>query len=103
MTTNPLTTLSIGDLRNALALRQRIDALRAELDRLTSLAPSYRGGGNRMRRKRLAAGHTAVKPERRDDQRGSKRRKLSRAARARLSALAKARWAKVKAGGKNRL
>jgi hypothetical protein len=103
MTTNPLSTLMIGDLKKAVALRQRIDALRDELDRLVRVAPSSRGGGNQMRRKRLATRNTAVKPERHEAQRASKRRKLSRAARARLSTLAKARWAKAKASGKSRL
>ena len=103
MTTNPLTTLTLGDLKNAVALRERIDALRGELDRLVSVAPSYRSG-NRMHTKRLEAGNTDIQPQRHSGQRGpKKRRKLGRAARARLSAMAKARWAKAKARGRNRL
>ena len=102
MSTNPLTNLTIRDLKNAVALREKIDALRSKLDRLLSVAPSSRRGTTRMKRKRLVA-KTAVKPDRRGRQRGLKRRTLSRAARARLSAMAKARWAKIKARGKNRL
>ena|SRR5438034_5840116 len=103
MSTNPLTNLTIRELKKAVALRQRIDALDAELDRLVRVAPSSRDGGNRIRRKRRAARNTRVKSERRVRQGVSKGRRLSRAARARLSAMAKARWAKAKAGGKRRL
>src|SRR5258705_8545419 len=103
MTTNPLTNLTIRDLRNAVALRERIDALRDELDRLLDLAPSPRRGGTRTQPKGLAEASIAVKPARRGHRRGSKTRKLGPAARARLSAMAKARWAKVKKAGKNRL
>src|SRR5437588_392807 len=103
MTTNPLATLTLVDLKNAVALRERIDALRVELDRLLSVGPSLRRGGNRMQRRRLAARNTRVKSAWRGGQRGTNRRQLSRAARARLSAMAKARWAKAKARGRNRL
>ena len=103
MTTNPLTSLTVRDLKKALALRQKIDSLSAEFARLVSVAPSSRAGGNRMRRKRLPAGNSGAKSDWRGRKRGSKRKELSRTARARLSALAKARWAKAKAGGKNRL
>jgi|SRR5437773_6663062 len=103
MTTNPLTTLTIRDLKKAIALRQRMDALGAQLDHLVRVAPSSRDGGNRIPRKRRAGRNTRVKLERRGRQGVSKGRRLSRAARARLSAMAKARWAKAKAGGKRRL
>src|SRR5437660_1639331 len=98
---NPLTALTIAELKKAVILRQRIDALRAELDRLVTVAPSFIR--IRRQRKRRLAGTTGIKPQRRWDQGELKRKKLSRAARARLSAMAKARWAKVKASGKNRL
>jgi hypothetical protein len=104
MTTNPLTNLTIRDLKNAIALRERIDALREDLDRLVNLAPSSRGRGKRVHTKHLGAGNTAIEPQQHSGQRGpKKRRKLGRAARARLSAMAKARWAKAKARGRNRL
>src|SRR5436190_20016398 len=103
MTTNPLTKLSIRDLKNAIALRERIDTLREDLDRLVNLAPSSRGRGKRIHTKRLAAGNTDIQPQRHSGQRGPNKRKLGRAARARLSAMAKARWAKAKARGRNRL
>jgi hypothetical protein len=96
MTTNPLTSLTLRELKNAVALRERIDALRNELDQLVSVADSPRIAGNRTKPKRL----TMVRDS---NHRLSKRRKLSRAARARLSAMAKARWAKAKAGGRSRL
>ena len=104
MTRNPLTNLTIRDLKNVIALRERIDALREDLDRLVNLPPSSRGRGKRMHTKHLAARNTDILPQRHSGQRGpKKRRKLGRAARARLSAMAKARWAKAKARGRNRL
>lgn len=42
MTANLLTNLTLVDLKNAVALRGRIDALRAELDQLLTVAPSSR-------------------------------------------------------------
>jgi hypothetical protein len=96
MTTNPLTSLTLRELKDAVVLRERIDALRDELDQLVSVTPSLRIAGNRTKAKRL----TMVRD---GNQRRSKRRKLSRAARARLSAMAKARWAKAKASGRSRL
>ena len=103
MTANPLATLTLVDLKNAVALRQKIDALRHELDRLVNVTPSSHGGGYRTQRKHLTAGKTRVNLERRGRQGGVNRKTLSRAARARLSAMAKARWAKAKARGRNRL
>src|SRR5213596_513755 len=102
MTTNPVTTLTIRDLKNAVALRERIEILRDELDRLVSVTPSPRGG-HRTRRNRLPPGNTRITLEQGGRQRGVKRRRMSRAARARLSAMAKARWARTKAAGRNRL
>ena len=102
MTTNPLATLTIRDLKNAIALRERINALREELDRLVNGTPSSRGG-YRTRAKLLTAENARVNLERQGRQRAVKRRQLSPAARTRLSAMAKARWAKIKASGKNRL
>jgi hypothetical protein len=104
MTTNPLTNLTIRDLKHAIALRERIDALRKDLDRLVNLAPSSRGRGKRVHKKHLGARNTDIQPQRQTGRRRpKKRRKLGRAARARLSAMAKARWAKAKVRGRNRL
>ena len=71
MQTNLLTTLSVQELKRAVAIRERLDGLENELDQITgSRAPRAKNGAAR------------------------KKRKLSRAARARISAAMKARWAK---------
>src|ERR1041385_7029053 len=72
MQSNPLTTMSVRNLKRAVAIRERIDGLQRDLDRITSLkAVPARNGGNRRRKRRMSA-----------------------AARARISATMKARWAK---------
>lgn len=72
--------LSSADLKKAATLQARIEQLRAELAKLL-------GGGE-------VAKPGAVK---------SGRRPISAARRKRLSAIAKARWKKVKAAGKKAL
>ena len=79
MQNNLLTTLPIDILKKAVAIRERLDTLHRDLDRITSaqVAP-VRNGVHRR-----------------------KKGKISAAARARISAGMKARWAKRK--GKQRL
>src|SRR5438874_13468096 len=75
MQSNPLTTLSVKHLKRAVAIRERIDGLQRDLDRITGAqAAPARNGAPRRRRKR----------------------RMSAAARAKISAAAKARWAKKK-------
>jgi len=82
MPTNPLLAITAAQLRQAAEIREKIDDLERELDQILGVEPLELAASSPRRRKR--------------------RRKLSRAARARLSAAAKARWAKVKArGGKS--
>jgi len=71
MQNTPLVDLSIQQLKRAIAIRERIEHLERELNRIV--------GGERSAK-------LAVPPK--------KRRKLSAAARARISAAMKARWAK---------
>jgi hypothetical protein len=72
MQSNLLTTLSVKNLKQAVAIRERIDGLQRDLDRITGAqtAPLKNGGPRR------------------------KKGKISAAARARISAAMKARWAK---------
>src|SRR6266496_2078795 len=79
MQSNPLTTLSVKNLERAVALRERIDGLQRDLDR-------------------IAGAQSA--PVKNDAPRRKKRR-MSAAARARISAAMKARWAKTR--GKQRV
>ena len=72
MQINLLTRLSVKDLKQAVAIRERIDGLQRDLDRITGLQAA---------------------PVRKDAPRRRKRR-MSAAARARISAAMKARWAK---------
>ena len=72
MQSNLLTTLSVKDLKRAVAIRERIDGLQRDLERITGAqaAPVRKGARRR------------------------KKGKMSAAARARISAGMKARWAK---------
>ena len=71
MQSNLLTTLSVKNLKQAVAIRERIDSLQRDLDQITGAqaAPERNGAPRR------------------------KKRRMSAAARARISAAAKARWA----------
>ncbi len=72
MQSNLLTTLSVKDLKQAVAIRERIDGLQRDLDRITGAQVALvRNGASRR-----------------------KQGKMSAAARARISAAMKARWAK---------
>jgi hypothetical protein len=77
MQPNPLANLSVQQLKQAISIRQRIDALEKELSRIIGGQPSPAKSG----------APTAKR----------KRRKMSAAARAKISAAAKARWAKFRA------
>ena len=75
MQSNPLTTLSVKHLKRAIAIRERIDGLQRNLDRITGAqaAPAKNGAPRRRKMRRMSA-----------------------AARAKISAAAKARWANKK-------
>ena len=79
MQNNPLATLSVKQLKRAVAVRLQIDHLHSELARITGVqAPPLKNGTPRRKRHRMSA-----------------------AARAKISAAAKARWAKKR--GKHRV
>ncbi len=75
MTNNPLAKLSVQQLKQAVAVREKIDALQKELDRIVGSESS-------------AAKNGAAK----------RKGKMSAAAKARISKAMKARWAKGKKG-----
>jgi len=72
MQSNLLTTLSVKNLKQAVSIRERIESLQSQLARITGAqAAPVRNGARRRSKRRMSA-----------------------AARARISAAAKARWAK---------
>jgi len=78
-----MTDLSANDLRRAANIKDRIDSLQTELDKILGHPV-----GNRL----VPNSNTGIK------KRG--RRKMSASARARMSAAAKQRWRKAKAAWK---
>ena len=76
---NNLNTLTLAQLKKAVSLREKIESLQSELNSLLG-----HGGGSPRGPK-------------------TKRHKMSAAGRAAIAKAAKARWAKAKAAGKNRL
>jgi hypothetical protein len=117
-----INNLSAKQLRQAAALKDKIDELENELSQLlgssaksvTVNAPvkgaKKKGGmsaagraavaaAQRARWAKVKAGKSAAKSATAP----KKRRKMSAAGRARIAAAAKARWAKAKAAGKNKL
>jgi hypothetical protein len=80
---NVLSNLSVKQLKKAIRLREKMEVLQAKLEQILGSADSA----------------PAVKGKR-----GRKpKRTMSAAAKAKLSAAAKKRWAKAKAAGKSRL
>ena len=75
MNTNELLNLSVAKLKRMVALKGQIERLQSRLTALAGIAPAAPAG----------------KP-------GRKRRKMSAAARRKISLAQKARWAKAKAG-----
>jgi len=80
-----MTNLSASDLRRAAAIKDQIENLQTELNKILG---HFVGNGF------VATAHRSRK---------SSKRKMSAAGRAKIAVAAKARWAKVKAAGKNRL
>jgi len=86
-----LTSVSAQDLRRAAEIKEKIESLQAELAQILgseSVAPRRRSSAL------LTKGQARVKKS---------RVKRSAAVRARLSAIAKARWKKARAAGKTAL
>ena len=108
--TTPLTTVSVQQLRRAIAIKEQIQSLENELVNLDGAAPATAPRAPRKKTTRSAATRakmaaaqrarwsklsrgtaTAVKP------RKKRKGKLSPEGRARIVAAQKARWAKLKA------
>lgn len=108
-----LLTLSASDLRRAADIQERIGQLQAELTQVLGAVaePENAAPGRRGRKgyKLSAAGLAAIRAgvRRRMGSRaatnGRGRKRWSAAAKARLAAIARARWRKVRAAGKNAL
>jgi hypothetical protein len=103
-----LSNISVRELKKAITLRERIEALERRLAAILGDATPAAAPGRRGRRKmsasaraKIAAAQRKRWAKQRKGVKGPKkgRRKMSAAARARIAASARARWAKVKARG----
>ena len=110
---NPLSQISVKQLRRAVTLKGKIEALSNKLASLLG-APASKPVKTRKKRDMSAAGRARVaaaqkarwakiKKAKPAAKAPAKRRKMSAAGRARISAAAKARWAEAKAAGKKSL
>jgi hypothetical protein len=110
-----LRNLSVAQLRQVIAIKEKIESLKIQLDSIANghannvaVTPKRRGiseeGNARIaaaQRRRWAKFHgQAASPA---APKKAPRRKVSAATRARFAAIAKARWAKAKASGKSTL
>ncbi len=104
MTSKSPANLSLQDLRRAVAIKERMVTLEAELSDIFTSVGTRRGRRRMSVRARVGVTGNAGRV-RRNGRRASKKvkRKVSAKARARLSAAAKARWAKAKAAGRKSL
>jgi hypothetical protein len=93
---NDLLSLTPAQLNHAADIKEKIIKLETELSSLlgSSSIPAGKRKPGRPKKEILAG--DLDKPK-------TKRRKMSAAGRARIAAAARARWAKVKAAGKNTL
>ena len=105
-----LNNLSVEQLRKAVAIKEQIEQLEAQLgsvlgDASEPLVPAKKtppdvGGGTRGVPAAARARWAKIRGQ---EESPRKKRKVSAAARLRLSAAAKARWKKAKAAGKTTL
>jgi hypothetical protein len=93
---NTFSTLTSKQLRRAATIRERIDKLEKQLAATLNVTPDAPVAVRKAGRARRAAAKPASPPSR-------PKRRYSKAARARMSAAAKKRWAAVKAAGKESL
>jgi ABC-type Fe3+-citrate transport system substrate-binding protein len=107
-----MTDLSARQLRRAADIKDKIESLQTELNRLLgstngTAAARKRRKMSALARARIAAAQKARWAKRRgvksSKAAAKPRRKMSAAARKRLAQLAKARWAKAKAAGRKTL
>ena len=112
---NPINTLSISDLKKAIAIREQIDALTNELNGIlggtAATAPAVRAtrgyGLSAAGRAAIIAAQKArwarAKGVKQEEPKPTGRRTLSAATRKAMARAARARWARAKAAGKTRL
>lgn len=111
---NTFETLTVAQLKKAITLREKIEALQSELNKIMggsgSSAPAAKTGRGKMSaagRARVAAAQKArwakIKGTKPAEPKTKSKRKMSAAGRAAISKAAKARWAKAKAAGKAKL
>jgi hypothetical protein len=103
-----ISNLSSKQLRRAATIKEKIDSLQSELDRLLGSSTPSVSNGRRTMSASARAKIAAAQKARWAKAKGKKtaktgRRKMSAAARAKIAAAAKARWAKAKAAGKRSL
>ena len=115
---NPITSLTLTELKRLVALKEQIEELTSELNSLGKSSPSTPPVARRRKRRMSAA--TRAKLSVRAKARWAKirskggakkavrstrgkKRTMSAATKAKLAAVARARWAKVKARGKSKL
>jgi hypothetical protein len=106
-----LLSLTTTQLRHAIGLKEKIEALNRQLASILGAPASVSAKAPRKMsaaaRAKIAAAQKArwakVKGAKPVAKAPAKRKKMSTAAKAKLSALAKARWAKVKKTGKKSL
>jgi hypothetical protein len=95
-----LSELSLSQLEHAVELRRQMESLEKELGQLLGGGDNQTHTGRRGR----SGPHPRAAAVRQSAKRGLKRkRRVSAAARAALSAAAKARWAKAKKAGRTKL
>jgi hypothetical protein len=107
----PLNSLSVAQLRKAVAIKEQIEQLETQLASVFGETTMPEVAGKKPRRMsaagraRMAAAARARWAEIKDTQapHTKKKRKMSAEGRARISAAAKARWKKAKAAGKTTL
>jgi hypothetical protein len=110
-----LLSLSTSQLKQALAIREKIEALERELEQVVAGAsPVTNGTGDKRKwtmspgaRAKIAAAQRARWAKQKTGAPAGKpskgKRKMSAAARAKIAAVARARWAKAKAAGRSAL
>jgi hypothetical protein len=103
------TTISVQQLKRAIAVREQIETLEHELAAILGETPATPTAGHGGRRKMSAAARAKIGAAQRArwaKQKGlvvKPRRKMSAAARAKIAAAARARWAKAKAANRRTL
>ena len=92
-----MTNVSASDLRKAASLKEKIEDLQSELNKILGDGGSIIGNG------RKGSGGDVDRYKAARGMGGKKKRKMSAAGRAKIAAAARARWAKAKAAGKKSL